>query len=230
MPERLPVLPNTAAKLGAGLVVAALCTALYLLPAQWTLQRAGSLPLADWEQAIPYLPLSVWPYLMQYPLLLVAYLGTRDLVQCTRFLLAVLVVQAVAALCFMAWPLRYPRALHVAPPDTDAWTLALAEVVRAADQPVNCCPSLHVTSCLLCMALVGWQSPARSAFVGLVGVASMASTLTFKQHYAIDLLAGAVLAGWAWWWAGRRIMGSPARQRPAASAAINAGCTLRPPP
>ena len=64
-------------------------------------------------------------------------------------------------------------------------------------------PSLHVTSGLLCMALVGRQRTPLAFAVGAVAFASIVSTLTFKQHYAIDLPAGALYAAFAWWAAGR---------------------------
>jgi membrane-associated phospholipid phosphatase len=74
--------------------------------------------------------------------------------------------------------------------------------VRTIDAPVNCCPSLHVSSCLLCLWLLGFERRARALAVGAVALASIVSTLTFKQHYAIDILAGALLATFGWRLAG----------------------------
>jgi hypothetical protein len=199
MPDlRLPVLANPRQKLVAGLLVIVACGVLYTAPSLLTLQRAVEIPVPRWEQAIPYVPQSVWPYLAQYPLLLLAYFGTRDLARCTRFLVAAVAVQAAAAAAFLLVPLRYPREWHQALPGTDALTLVAADWVRHMDAPVNCCPSLHVTSCLLCVWLTGTESQARSLLVAAVASASIASTLTFKQHYGIDLVAGALLAAVMW--------------------------------
>lgn len=184
----------------AGIAAALVCALLYAVPSALTLDRATTIAPFAWEEAIPFLPHTVWAYLAQYPLLLVAYFGTREAARCRRFLVAVVAVQATAALAFLAWPLRYPREAHALPPGLDAWTQALAGFVHRIDAPVNCFPSLHVTSCLLCF----WLVPQRGlkALVAVVGLASIASTLTFKQHYAIDLLAAVPLAALAWWWAG----------------------------
>jgi membrane-associated phospholipid phosphatase len=203
MPERtLPVLASRAQKLAFGLLAIAACVLFYTVPSALTLQRASLLDMPAWERAIPYIPQTVWPYLAQYPLLAAAYLGCRDLARCTRFLYAVVIVQATAGLLFLLAPLRYPRELHEAAAGTDAVTLALATWVRGVDAPVNCCPSLHVTSCILSMCLVGLHRTPLSIGCGVVALASMASTLTFKQHYAIDLAAGALLAAAGWWAAG----------------------------
>lgn len=221
----LPVLTRPAQKLPAGLLVALACALLYTVPSTLTRQRAVEIGQTAWEQAIPYIPQTVWPYLAQYPLLLVAFFGTRDLLRCTRFLYAVLIVQALAALVFLAMPLRYAREAHVAPPGTDTWTLALAEWVRRIDAPVNCLPSLHVTSVLLCIWLTGFQRPWRALFVGAVGLASIASTLTFKQHYAVDLLAGLLLAALGWRLAAAATASHPP---PAASPAHGPAASGRP--
>lgn len=197
-----PWLARPGPKALAGLGVALCCALLYSVPSALTQQRALPIELLAWERAIPFIPLSVWPYLAQYPLLLWAYFGCRNAQRCAQFLLAVLMVQAGAALCYLLVPLRYPRELYQASPDTDALTLAAANWVRSIDAPVNCCPSLHVTSCLLCLWLLGFDNRPRALAVGTVALASMASTLTFKQHYGIDIVAGALLAAAGWCAAG----------------------------
>jgi hypothetical protein len=202
-PWRLPVLANPTQKLVGALAVIAACVPLYLVPAALTAQRAVFISMPAWERAIPYLPWTVWAYLAQYPLLAAVYYGSgASLMRCTRFLYALLMVQTMAAAAFLILPLRYPRDGYLLPPDTDTLTAAAANWVRAIDAPVNCCPSLHVTSCMLCLALVGRPWSWRSALFAAMATASMASTLTFKQHYAIDLPAGALLAAAGWWLAG----------------------------
>lgn len=219
MPDRqrraFPVLRTPAGKYGAALLVALACAVLYIVPGRLSAGHAQVIALSAWEQRIPWLPQTVWPYLAQYPLLVVVYARCADLVRCTRFLYAVLLAQAVAAVMFLAWPLRYPREAFAAAWPPDALSAAVADWVRTMDAPINCLPSLHVTSCLFCMLLAGrGHAPWKLACHG-VALASMASTLTFKQHYAIDLPAGAVLALAAWWFAGWRL-------RDAASTGIDA--------
>lgn len=200
--EARPWLAQPGRKALAGVLVALACALLYALPSTLTLQRAVTIDVPAWERAIPFVPLSVWPYLAQYPLLLWAYFACHDALRCTRFLLAVLIVQASAAFAYLLLPLRYPRELYPATADTDALTLAAMDWVRRIDAPVNCCPSLHVTSCLLCLWLVGFERRRLAWAVGVVALASIASTLTFKQHYAIDIPAGVLLAAAGWRLAG----------------------------
>ena len=73
---------------------------------------------------------------------------------------------------------------------------------RNADLPVNCLPSLHVSTVVLCLATQWHRTPGgqRAVPLGLpASLAMIASTLTFKQHYLVDVLAGAAL-GFASWW------------------------------
>lgn len=205
----VPLLANQRQKIAFGALAAIICAVLYAAPSRLAVGRATLFGLTDWESGIPYVPLTVWIYLAQFPLLVAAYLGCDSLIRCTRFLYAVVVVQALAAAVFVIMPLRYPRELHVASIGTDPLTRALADWVRGIDPPVNCFPSLHVTSCLLAMLLVGVERTPRAFAYGTIAVASMASTLTFKQHYAIDLLAGVLLAAAGWWVAGRLLAAGP---------------------
>jgi len=205
----VPVLATQRQKILYGGLAALVCAVLYAAPGRLAEGRAVLLGMTDWERGIPYVPLTVWIYLAQFPLLVAAYLGCDSLIRCTRFLYAVVVVQALAAAVFVIMPLRYPREQHVASIGTDTATRALADWVRGIDPPVNCFPSLHVTSCVLSMLLVGVERAPRALAYGTVAVASMASTLTFKQHYAIDLLAGALLAAAGWWTAGRLLAAGP---------------------
>ena len=69
--------------------------------------------------------------------------------------------------------------------------------VRATDAPVNCLPSLHVCTATLCaLAMRGsrWFGAAQC-----IACLCAASTLTFKQHYAVDVITGAALGAAAWW-------------------------------
>jgi hypothetical protein len=225
MPTRLPVLHTQPSKYLAALLLALACVALYVVPARFGIDRAQVIGMYGWEQRIPWLPQTVWPYLAQYPLLVFAYASCADLVRCSRFLYAALFAQAVAAAAFVLLPLRYPREAFAAASPPDPVTAALAGWVRAVDAPVNCLPSLHVTSCLFCMLLVGRGREAWRLCCHAVAMASMASTLTFKQHYAIDLVAGAALAIAAWWIAGSLLQRLPASVVPTVSPALRAPAT-----
>jgi membrane-associated phospholipid phosphatase len=202
MPE-LPLPKSQAQKWWAGVAAIVVCAVLYTGASLLTRDRAVLIPQFDWETAIPFWPQTVWIYLAQYPMLVIAFSACRDLARCGRFLYAAVIVQVLAATIFVLYPIQIPRPALPLAGELDAITSALASAVHSVDAPVNCFPSLHVTSCLLCLWLIARE---RAWLVWCFAIAStlcIASTLTFKQHYFIDLPAGAVLAAVGWWMAGR---------------------------
>lgn len=218
MPE-LP-LPRTQAQTWwAGAAAIVVCAVLYSGASLLTRDRAVLIPMFDWEAAIPFWPQTVWIYLVQYPLLLIAFSACRDPARCGRFLYAAVIVQALAAIIYLLYPIQIPRPALPLTGELDAITAALASAVRSVDAPVNCFPSLHVTSCLLCLWLIAHQSTWFVWCFAIVSALCIASTLTFKQHYFIDLPAGALLAAGGWWMAGRLSQ----RQREAATGPRHSG-------
>jgi hypothetical protein len=190
----LPVLPSMAWKYAAGLITVLLAAALYMLPNRMTAVAAVQLPLTGLDRAVPFWPWTGWVYAGVYALLLVAFFGLRDLVAASRFLYACLFTQAVAAACFVAYPTVYPRELFPVLSGTNPGAALLAGFLRTLDAPANCFPSLHVSTCVLCLAAFA-SSPLRR-YLPLAGAASVlliVSTLTFKQHYVADLVGGAAL-------------------------------------
>ncbi len=204
---KLPLPKTEAQKWWAGAAAIAVCAALYTGASLLTRERAVLIATFDWEAAIPFWPQSVWIYLIQYPLLLIAFSACRDRARCGRFLYAAVIVQALAALIYLLYPIQVPRpAMPLTSElnsELEALTFALASAVRSVDSPVNCFPSLHVSSCLLCVWLIAHERTRFVCCFATVSALCIASTLTFKQHYFIDLPAGAVLAASGWWMARR---------------------------
>jgi membrane-associated phospholipid phosphatase len=72
------------------------------------------------------------------------------------------------------------------------------------DGPANCLPSLHVSTALMALTAFTRRSGASSNLLAnsvatLIAVATIVSTLTFKQHYVVDLIAGAAQAAIVYW-------------------------------
>lgn len=169
---------------------------MYLLPQLVTLRPAVTLPLTAVDRAVPFWPLSGLVYFSMFPLLLASFLAIRTRARAMRFLAASIVAQAIAMLCFLCWPVRYPRELFPLPEGTGTLGAALVHFCRAFDAPVNCLPSLHVSTIALCLAALHGSRWFRPALVPAALLA--ASTLTFKQHYLVDVPAGAALGLMAW--------------------------------
>lgn len=182
-------------------VLAGLCLALagagYLFTNRYPAQAPVLLPLTTLDWAIPFWPATGWLYAAQYGFLLWAFFSLRGAATRLRFIGAGMTMQALAMLCFWLWPVRFPRELWPVPADTWPVHAQLADYWRTLDGPGNCLPSLHVANAVLCVAVFWWHGPARRwRFWALaLGMLCAASTLTFKQHYAADVLAGLLLGG-----------------------------------
>ena len=145
------------------------------------------------DRLVPFWPGWSLAYLTIAPLLLVTALILRTQLRSLPFLGALLFQLAVAGLCFLIWPVAPPQPPTVAMNPAVAWLFALADGMNLEG---NCLPSLHVALALSC----GWAAqgalrwPARIAMAAWA-LAITASTLLTWQHWLVDVVAGAVLAG-----------------------------------
>ena len=108
-----------------------------------------------------------------------------------RALASYLAVMLVAYAGFLAYPTLAPRPDVVPGDGFAAWSLRLLYDI---DTPYGCFPSLHVAwafvSALTCYRVhagVGWVA---AGWATLIAV----STLYTKQHYVVDVIAGAAIA------------------------------------
>src|SRR5690606_38208636 len=94
----------------------------------------------DWEQWIPFVPLMIVPYMSIDLFFFAAPLVARD--RESRRLLAMrcVVAMALAAVVWLAMPLR----LAVDRPHAPGWLGAIYNQFTALDKPYNLCPSLHI--------------------------------------------------------------------------------------
>jgi membrane-associated phospholipid phosphatase len=195
-PMMLPEPRSGRALAAAAVATVLVCAAMYYVPQHWPLREAAFLPLTALDRAVPFWPLSGLVYFSVFPFLLVSFLALRDRERAARFLYASLLAQTVGMLCFLLWPTAFPRDRFPVPADAAALGLALVRFCRSLDAPVNCLPSLHVSAITLCVAALRGTRWFRPALVA--GMLLAASTLTFKQHYVIDVLAGFALGASSW--------------------------------
>ena len=108
-----------------------------------------------------------------------------------RALRAYLLVMLVAYAGFLVYPTVAPRPADVPGDGFAAWSLRLA---YSLDPPYNCFPSLHVAwsfvSALTCYRVHRGVGAVAALWAGLIG----ASTMYTKQHYFVDVIAGALAA------------------------------------
>lgn len=195
-PLRLPQFATHRTKYLWGVVVAFLTYLLYNLTNHFLLFEATVLPFMPFEEALPVLPWTIWPYLTSFLVMVYIFFDVRDLDHLHRLTYAFLALQLVSNLTFVLFPVTMPpRELFPVPDDVGPVTGWLFAYTRAVDTTRNCLPSLHVANCTL-ISLVyvkerrPWKLLLAVAWLLLVSF----STLGTKQHYFWDVLGGFAVA------------------------------------
>jgi membrane-associated phospholipid phosphatase len=201
------------AALSAGLTVF-FCVPYFLLQ-RLTLVPARTLPLSAVDRAIDFDPRWVWAYQSVYLLLTIVPWMLTSHAALRRYARGFLLVSGVGFAFFLLLPIRGPRPA-IDTPDV------MFRILQWYDRPLNCFPSLHVGLAVYTVLVAATVSrdrlnpAARLSVVLLLGLWTAAiayAALATKQHYAIDLPAGALLAGIAHWFTWHRMQRlRPARQ------------------
>jgi membrane-associated phospholipid phosphatase len=215
----LPLFLTARLKYLAGAAIAVFTIALYLFSNHIHLVTPHQLPMWRIDEAVPFVPWTVWIYVSEYALFAAVYISCKDIVSLNKYLYAFVALQLVSALIFLSWPTIYPRdQFPLDPSSMDALTFYLFDSLRRADSPASCCPSLHVSSVFLSVFVLldghhrrtgfqpvggrrtgfqpvgGRRTGFQFAFFFLWGVAIAVSTITTKQHFVVDVLAGFAMA------------------------------------
>jgi membrane-associated phospholipid phosphatase len=146
------------------------------------------------DGAIPLQPAWALVYGALYVFLIVLpVLVVREPQHIRRTVWAYLSVWLTAYVCFLLYPTVAPRGDSVAGEGFAAWGLRF---LYQADPPYNCFPSLHVAhsfvSAFACYRVHRGVGIGAMLCAALVAV----STLYSRQHYVLDVVAGALMA-WA---------------------------------
>lgn len=144
------------------------------------------------DERIPFMPQWVWIYsLLYYPAILYVNLVLRSADQFTRVAASYLLLLALQMGFFLLVPVRTPSHWRQANTGRSASERFLA-VVQRFDAATNSFPSMHTSVAMLtALHLHPQLGPAAFLFPALIGL----SCLFTKQHYLIDVPAGAAL-GW----------------------------------
>ena len=161
--------------------------------------EAGPLhrPAVALDAAIPVWP--VWAIIygaLYLWLILLPVFVVREEAHVRRTFWTYLAVWITAYIVFLAYPTAAPRPRGVEGDGFAVWGLLF---LYGADPPFNCFPSLHVAhsfvSALTCYRVHRRLGQVATAAASLVAV----STLFTKQHYVLDVIAGAAMAYGAYW-------------------------------
>ena len=144
------------------------------------------------DDLIPFVPRWVWVYsFLYYPAILYVNLVLKSPEQFTQVASSYMLLLALQLPCFLAFPVRTPHRWRVQPQRRALSERYLAFVQRF-DAPSNSFPSMHTSVAMLtALHLYDRHGMAAFAFPALIGL----SCLFTKQHYLVDIPAGAAL-GW----------------------------------
>ena len=145
----LPLFINRLNRLSVGAMMFIGGGSLYLLSNHLHFSDPRLLPMSWVDNAVPFLPNTMWIYISEYIYFIVIYLLCKDMVNLNKYFYSFLSLQIVSAFLFWVWPTTYPRDSFPLPADLNAFTTFAFTQLRQADTPANCCPSLHVSSVYL---------------------------------------------------------------------------------
>jgi membrane-associated phospholipid phosphatase len=186
-------LATPAYKWTVGLSLAALQSAMYFGIGHAHLARSTELLRTPLDDMIPLLPWTVWCYLPFYAaIFVISIAGFRRRSLFNGAALAVVVVMLLGAAGHLFIGAEYPRPI-VYPPYGGPSRAFLA-AVQHIDPPGNVFPSLHVAQTSTLAFLLVRDRPRLGRLAIAMATALALSTLTTKQHFIADVLAGYVLA------------------------------------
>ena len=187
-----------------GLGLALLQSAVYFGIGHLHLDRSTEILRTRLDDAIPFWPWTAWCYLPFYAgVFIIAIAGFRQRVLFNRAVRSVLVVMIIGAMGHIFIGAEYPRpVLH--PPYAN-FSAAFLASVQSIDPPGNVFPSLHVAQTSTLAFLLVRDRPLLGRVAIVMGAMLAASTMTIKQHFVADVLAGYALAFFGRWLALRKL-------------------------
>jgi membrane-associated phospholipid phosphatase len=152
------------------------------------------------DNLIPFLPLTVFIYHLTYVLWFLPYLVIKKIKTLRKLTWAYLALLLISAVIFLIFPVEVIRPEVVA----GGFLGWLINTFYSMDLPYNAFPSIHASYTLLAGLVfykynkkIGWGALILSFLIIL-------STLTFKQHYLLDSVAGIILSIGAYFFFFRR--------------------------
>ena len=188
-----PALASHRYRWTVGLGLAVLQSLVYFGIGHTQLARSTEILRTRLDDAIPFWPWTAWCYLPFYAaIFIMAIAGFRRRRLFQRAALAVVCVMLIGAMCHLLIGAEYPRPV-LREPYPDLSTAFLAAVHRI-DPPGNVFPSLHVAHTSMLSLILIKDRPRLGLLALIMATMLAASTLTTKQHFVADVLAGYLLA------------------------------------
>ncbi|MBX7149603.1 phosphatase PAP2 family protein [bacterium] len=145
------------------------------------------------EAKIPFIPATYFTYIFCFIIPPAAFMVINDKKTLYQMVLVFFLSLTVCDVIWFLYPVHYDLR-----PDIyryhfwyASWMQALFELDTP---PINCFPSLHVLYAFLSYFYVREHAQHLKKFFHFMAWAIAISTLTFKQHYVADVLAGYLIA------------------------------------
>ena len=175
-------------------LIAGVFTLFYTVCGAISNQFAVILPMPVFEQNIPMLPWTIWIYIALYPAYIIWTLGYyKNEKIMNQLMYSFLLLTVISCAIFLIFPVTYPRMYFPISPD-NSLTNMLFRGVRSIDKPSNCLPSLHVGVCYTLGLFYYRQDRTKFWIAMFISTIISISTITTKQHYIYDIVAGFGLA------------------------------------
>jgi membrane-associated phospholipid phosphatase len=186
-------------KWGVALIVGVLGFILYQVEGRADLGRSTTMLDTALDRALPFWTWTSWLYEPFYvAIFIIGVIGFQSRFLYNRAIIGICANVVVAALGHFFIRAEYPRPVLPVPyPDLSTWFLAR---VHEIDPPGNVFPSLHVAHSFLISFIAFLDRPRLGRVMLAMSIVLAISTLTTKQHFIADVVAGLVMAfiGRAW--------------------------------
>ena len=160
---------------------------LYQLINRFPVFAPTELPMTALDRAAPFLPELLPLYVAYIPLFWWTLARSENEVVANRIFYATHLQLLLCAAVWILFPVTMARE-HFYLAASYNWADTFW---RWFDAPNNCLPSLHAANGLLFIQF-NWHRPARWLHTA-VAIAIIVSTVLVKQHYVVDLVAGALV-------------------------------------
>ena len=188
--------PSVGQKLLIALGATAMNAVLYLVPNHLQLFPPRQLWWTPVDAAVPFLPGTVWIYFSDYVLVAAAFLLQETWPAVRRYVRTYFALLVVGAFIHLLWPTVFPR--EGFPLDGGSTSARALATLRGVDAATSCMPSMHVAGSVLAALSLWRQRPwVFGTWLAWASAVSV-STLTAKQHYIVDVVAGIALAVVFW--------------------------------
>ncbi|MEI6092060.1 MAG: phosphatase PAP2 family protein [bacterium] len=162
----------------------------YMLPNHINIFTPSYLHLFSFEKLIPFIDWTVWVYISDYVFIGVAFILLSDRDNMNKIYYSQIFLLFVSMFIFFIFPTTYPRPQV----EYSGFTGFFLQLLHSSDSPGNACPSIHVAMTFL--GGYGFIKEKKNLFPFFMiwAVLISLSTLTVKQHYVVDVIAGFIMS------------------------------------